>query len=93
MMPLINNGETADSLISASSSVATSIELRNVDQFETEFVLDPHKPFPMRAAARHLHLLGLKQALVQGTMFPLTLKFETAGEIEIQIHVADKAGE
>lgn len=93
MMPLINNGETADSLISASSSVATSIELRNVDQVETEFVLDPHKPFPMRAAARHLHLLGLKQALVQGTMFPLTLKFETAGEIEILIHVADKAGE
>jgi periplasmic copper chaperone A len=93
MMPLLNNGEASDSLIAASSPIATSIELRNVDQVETEFVLDPHKPFPMRAAARHLQLLGLNQALVQGAMFPLTLKFKTAGEIEIQIHIADKPGE
>ena len=93
MMPLLNNGETPDSLIAASSPIATSVELRDADQVETEFVLEPHKPFPMRAAARHLHLLGLNQALVQGAMFPLTLKFKTAGEIEIQIHIADKPGE
>ncbi len=93
MMPLLNSGETSDSLIAASSPIATSIELRDADQVETEFVLDPHKPFPMRAAARHLHLLGLKQALIQGALFPLTLKFKTAGEIQIQIHIANKPGE
>jgi periplasmic copper chaperone A len=93
MMPLLNGGETSDSLISATSPVATSIELRNGDLVETEFVIEPHKPFPMRAAARHLHLLGLSEALVQGAMFPLTLKFKNAGEIEIQIHIADKPGD
>jgi len=93
MMPLVNNGESSDSLVSATSPLATSIELRNADQVETEFLLDPHKPFPMRAAAWHLHLLGLNQALVPGAMFPLTLKFKTAGEIEIQIHIADKPGD
>jgi periplasmic copper chaperone A len=59
MMPLINNGESSDSLISASSPVASSIELRNADHVET----------------------------------PLTLRFKNAGEIEIQIHIADKPGE
>ena len=93
MLPLLNNGEITDSLISASSPVATSIELRNADHVEPEFLLDPHKPFPMRAAARHLHLLGLSQPLAQGAMFPLTLKFRTAGDIEIQVHIADKPGE
>ncbi len=92
-MPFVNNGGSTDSLISATSPLAASIELRNGSQVEAEFVLDPHKPFPMRAAARHLHLLGLNQALVQGAMFPLTLKFKTAGEIEIQIHIADKPGD
>lgn len=93
MMPLVNNGGTTDSLISASSPIAKSVELRNAAQVETEFVLEPHKPFPMRAVARHLHLMGLNQALVQGATFPLTLKFKTAGDIEIQVYVADKPGE
>jgi periplasmic copper chaperone A len=93
MMPLINNGKVTDSLIAASSPVAKLIELRNGDQVETEFVLDPQRPFPMRAVARHLHLIGLNQTLRLGSKFPLTLKFKHAGEIEIQIHIAEKPGE
>jgi copper(I)-binding protein len=93
MMPLVNNASITDSLISASTPIATSVELRNADDAETEFVLDPHMPFPMRAAANHLQLLGLSKPLTKGDMFPLILKFKTAGEIEIQIRVADKAGE
>ena len=93
MMPLVNNGGTSDSLVSASSPIAKSVELRNAAQVETEFVLEPHKPFPMRALARHLHLMGLNQTLIHGQTFPLTLKFKTSGEIEIQVYVADKPGE
>jgi periplasmic copper chaperone A len=93
MMPLINNGSTADALVAVSSSIATNIELRNGTEAVNEFKLDPHKPFPMRAAAYHIHLMGLTKPLLQGDTFPLKLKFKAAGEIEIQIHVAEKPGE
>jgi periplasmic copper chaperone A len=93
MMPLLNLGMTTDSLISASSTVAIAVELRSADKSTFEFVLDPNKPFPMRAAANHLQLLGLTKPLSKGDMFPLTLTFKNAGEIKITILVADRPGE
>jgi periplasmic copper chaperone A len=93
MMPLLNLGTTTDSLISASSTVATAVELRSAHKATFEFALDPNKPFPMRAAANHLQLLGLTKPLSKGDMFPLTLKFKNSGEIKITIIVADRPGE
>jgi periplasmic copper chaperone A len=93
MMPLFNGGTSSDRLLSARTAIASSIELRNAGVIVSEFQLDPGKPFPMRAAANHLHLLGLAKPLAKGDQFPLTLTFKTAGEIEIQIHVAEKPGE
>lgn len=93
MMPLVNMGELEDALMGATSSLAAKIELRSASLQVLNFKLQPKKPFPMRAAAFHLQLLGLTKPLEVGDIFPITLTFMTAGQIEIQIHVAEKPGE
>jgi periplasmic copper chaperone A len=96
-MPLVNNGEEPDSLVAARTPAATLVELRPYNRYDElpmkEFVLDPHKPFPMRPTARHLRLVGLTKPLLKGDVFSLVLDFLNAGEIEIEIRVADSAGE
>ena len=39
--------------------------------------------------AMHLMLTGLSEKLVEGTSFPLTLRFETAGEVTVDVPVLD----
>lgn len=93
MMPLLNAGKMPDALVSASSPIATSVELRNGSNVVSEFTLDPNKPFPMRAKANHFQVLGLTKPLLKDDVFPLTLKFKAAGEVEIKIFVAEHPGE
>ena len=93
MMPLFNSGSTADSLIGAHTDAATSVELREANRIVLEFPLEPNKPLPMRAAAKHLHLVGLKKTLVKGDRISMTLKFKRAGEITVELHINDTAGE
>jgi periplasmic copper chaperone A len=93
MFPLLNSSVTSDSLIAASSPIASSVELRHGEVVAPEFVLDANRPFPMRAKADHIQLLGLTKPLTKGDMFPLTLKFKNAGEIKIIVFVADHHGD
>jgi periplasmic copper chaperone A len=92
MMALLNDGAAPDSLIGARTTIAKSVELRNASKTVPEFAINSKKPLPMRPAAFHLQLLGLTKPLRKGDMFPLTLKFKNAGEIELMIHVADGPG-
>ena len=96
-MPLVNNGDAADSLVSASCDFAKTAELRLNSDYakpaETAFVLEPKKPFPMRPTAKHIRLLGLSKPLLSGDQISLTLKFAMAGETKIEIHIQDKPGE
>ena len=93
MMPLYNTADTQDSLIGVSCDAATSVELRDVEITVAEFVLLPRKPFPMRATAKHLQLIGLKRPLVKGDRVSMTLKFRNAGEITLELHINETAGE
>jgi periplasmic copper chaperone A len=96
-MPLFNSGNTVDTLVSASYENAKSAELRISNDYsgpaEAGFVLAPKKPFPMRPTANHIRLMGLAKPLVSGDRILITLKFQTAGETKIEVHVQDKAGE
>jgi periplasmic copper chaperone A len=96
-MPLFNNGTQADSLVAVSFSQAKSTELRLNSEYaapaETAFALFPKKPLPMRPAARHIRLIGLTKPLLAGDLIEVTLKFATAGETKIEVHIQDKAGE
>ena len=93
MFPMLNTGSQADALISVSSSTAQSVELRDGDAAVAEFTLEPNHPFPMRAAAKHLQLIGLTKALSTGDKLQLVLNFKLAGQIMVDVHVAAKAEE
>ena len=96
-MPLLNTGSVADSLVSVSCELAKSAELRLNSDYakpaEAAFTLEPQKPFPMRPTAKHIRLMGLVKPLVAGDHILISLKFATAGETKIEIHVQDRPGE
>lgn len=45
-----------------------------------------------RPGGRHVMFIGLKRPLREGDTFPLTLKFEKAGPIEVTVRVRSAAG-
>ncbi len=97
-MTLINTGHEADRLLSVTGDVAATIELhthliennvmkmRKVDAIEVA----PGEPTKLKPGGLHVMLIGLKQPLAAGQTFPLTLKFEKAGETSVQVTVRDK---
>jgi copper(I)-binding protein len=97
-MTLINTGQETDRLLSASGDVANTIELhthllennvmkmRKIDAIEVA----PGEPTMLRPGGLHIMLIGLKKPLAAGQTFPLTLKFEKAGETSVQVTVRDK---
>jgi len=96
-VPLVNNGQTADELVAARSSVCGTIELRRNNRYDdpplTSFLLEPGKPLPMRPTARHLRLMGLNGPLVLDQRFTIILDFLNAGETEVEFHVENAPGD
>lgn len=95
-----NTGKTTDKLVAASSPAAKTVELhtmsmegnvmkmREVPAIE----LKPAEKLEMKpGAGYHLMLMGLRDQLKPGSRFPMTLQFEQAGKIEIEVSVQDKA--
>ncbi len=92
---LSTNGKEEDRLLSASTPVAEKAELhthlmdngvmkmRPVNAIEVA----PGSPTALAPGGLHVMLLGLKQPLVKGKSFPLTLVFEKAGPTVVQVDV------
>jgi copper(I)-binding protein len=93
---LINNGASADRLMGATTPLAEKVqfhketeengisrmrELRTVE-------VRPRAKVVFKPGDMHIMLVGLKQPLKQGEMFPLTLTFEKAGKIEVNVSIA-----
>jgi periplasmic copper chaperone A len=91
MFPILNMGLVADELIEAKSEIANTIEFRVGDKKVDNFELAPNKPFPMRAAASHLQLMGLTKTLIVDEPFDISLRFKNAGNIKISLYVSEKA--
>jgi copper(I)-binding protein len=90
-----NNGKTADRLVGAVSPVAERVEL-HVTSHEGDVMKMREAPtlevparqrFTLRAGGPHLMLVGLKKPLAKGDRVPLTLRFERAGEIQVELEV------
>ena len=96
-MPLFNSGSTTERLVSVSCEFAKSAELRINNEYTTPaeagFMLEPKKPFPMRPTANHIRLMGLTKPLLAGDHISIILKFMTAGETKIEVHIQHRAGE
>ena len=101
---LENTGRSAERLVSATTPVADHVEIhtmavdakgvmrmREVDGI----ALAPNARVEMKpGAGMHLMLVGLKAPLKAGTSFPMTLRFERAGNVDVSVVVqAPKTGE
>jgi len=92
---LMNQGAAGDSLVAASTPVAERAELhtheitdgvmkmRPVDLIEVA----PGATTELKPSGLHIMMMGLKQLLKEGERFPLTLSFENAGTVEVEVTV------
>ena len=90
-----NAGAEPDKLIGASSPAADHVELhvmsmdngvmrmRQVPSFE----VPAHGELTLKPGGNHLMFLGLKQPFKAGEKVPVKLRFEKAGEVEVQLEV------
>lgn len=94
-VPLLNKGKADDALVSVTTPVAESAMLHEskvvdgvsrMTELDT-IVLPAGKPVAMRPGGKHIMLMGLKQQLVEGQRFPLTLKFQQAGAVTVEVMV------
>ncbi len=94
-LTLSTTGLAADRLVAANSPVAAKTELHNhimvgnvaqmrqVDAIEVA----PGSPTLLQPGGLHIMLIDLKAPLQAGTSFPVTLTFEKAGTVTVQVAV------
>jgi copper(I)-binding protein len=99
-LTVVNEGDETDRLIAAASPAAGRAELhahlmdggiarmRPVDAIEVA----PGAPVVLEPGGLHVMLMGLKAPLAEGETLPLTLTFETAGSIQLELPVLGMAG-
>ncbi len=97
---IINNGSQHDRLIAATTTRAEHVELHQSEMTETGATRMRHLKegidvpagiqTSMETGAYHVMLIGFDTALTVGESFPMTLTFETAGSLEVIIHVEDR---
>ena len=91
----LENGGADDKLLSASTEIATGAELHSMamegDVMRMRQVdaiaLPSGKTVELKPGGLHLMLFGLKAPLKSGDKFPLTLRFEKAGEVTVTVNV------
>jgi copper(I)-binding protein len=92
-----NNGMQADRLLSASTPVAKKVEMHVTEHAGEVAKMRQLRAFEVPGRERlalepngaHLMLVDLVQPLKKGERFPMTLRFERAGEIEVQFEVQE----
>ena len=96
-MTLMNHSDQDDRLIAVQSDVAKRIELHThtehddgvmkMTKIEGGIALPAGGMHVMKRGGDHVMLMGLNQSLTQGDTITLTLIFDQAGEVEIQVPV------
>ena len=96
-MEIRNRGSQPDRLLSASTAAAKRVEMhvtlregevmkmRQVPSFE----IPARERFALRPGGSHLMLVELAQPLEKGERFRMTLRFERAGELEIELEIQE----
>ncbi len=96
-MVIHNHGGPDDRLIGATSAIAARVELHTHQEdssgvmrmihVEQGFDLPTDGEIVMERGGHHVMFMGLTAPLEQGDMIDLTLVFETAGEVAVQVPV------
>ena len=93
---LLNTGDVPDRLVSTSSAIAERVELHThimdgnvmrMREVEGGIPLPPGETVKLQPGGFHIMLLGLKQGLAAGSRFPLTVIFEKAGSVQVDVPV------
>ena len=91
----IDNAGPADRLVSARAAVSATVELHEMkmegDVMRMRQVdgiaLPAGKSVALKPGGYHVMFIGLKAPLKAGDSFPMTLKFEKAGEVTVEMKV------
>ena len=86
-----------DTLLSASTTVADHIEMHASSEANgmmrmrqlTTVDVPSGQPFSFAPGATHFMLIDLRQPLVAGMRFPITLSFQRAGDVTEQVQVVE----
>jgi periplasmic copper chaperone A len=91
-----NNGKAADKLIAVSTPIAKSAEIHTMSMEGNVMKMREVQDIEVAPGAKiamkpgdgyHIMLMGLKKALKKDDKFPLTLTFEKAGKVNVEVHV------
>jgi copper(I)-binding protein len=94
-MTLMTHGEVADRLVGVETPIAETAELHNhimqgdiakmrkVEAIEVK----PGEMATLQPGGLHIMLMGLKSALEAGDVLPLTLTFERAGDVTLEVPI------
>ncbi len=91
-----NTGTEADRLISISSPAAGTVQVHEMKmegnvmrmrELDGPLEIKPGETVTLAPGGMHLMMMGLKEPLKQGEKVPLTLVFEKAGKIDVELVV------
>ena len=96
-MTITTEGTETDRLLAVESDVANRVELHNhlmvdgVMKMRPVAAIEvaPGEPTLLQPGGLHVMLMGLKAPLKKGESFPMTLVFERAGKVEVEIKIED----
>jgi len=92
----IENAGEADRLISAQADVSKLVELHTMSmdgevmrmrKLDNGIELPAGQTVELKPGSLHIMFLELKAPLKEGSKFPLHLKFEKAGDIDVEVQV------
>ena len=95
-LTVTNTGTTPDRLVSAKSPAAGSVQVHEMKmdgnvmrmrEVDGGLAIAPGATVTLAPGGLHIMLMGLKAPLRQGEKVPLTLVFEKAGSIDVELDV------
>lgn len=95
-LTITNKGAASDRLVSASSPLADKVQIHEMKMDgnimrmrEVGYGLEiaPGATVKLAPGGFHLMMMGLKEPLKQGARVPLTLVFEKAGRLDVELDV------
>ena len=94
-MSIMTKGSETDRLLAVESDVAKRVELHNhmmedgvMKMRQVEAIeVAPGEPTVLRPGGLHVMMMGLKSPLVEGESFSMTLVFEKAGRVEVEVDI------
>ena len=100
-LTITNNGGEADRLVGASSPNAAKVEIHTMEMSNNVMVMRPVEggleiaagaTVELKPGAHHLMFMKVSQPFKEGATVPVTLEFEKAGKVEIELPVMPASG-